>query len=229
MDQVRSIAYADAVPANARPGSVPATARPASVPAASLPLPPHEEHYHPTPAVISTKTNVVPVNAELAVRTEDTIDSDTAAEGQIFAAEITQDVLDDEGNVVIPYGSNAQIVIKSATKGSRFHGASDLVLDLQSVSVGGRRYLIDTVDIERKGREGVGVNKRTAVFTGAGAAVGAIVGAIAGGGKGAAIGAASGAGAGAIAQVVTSGNSIKVPVETILTFRLDKPLKVTAK
>jgi hypothetical protein len=230
MDQVRSIEYGDAAPVPSAVGSaIPATAARRSTPTTTAPLRPHVEHYHPTPQVISTKTYVVPAEAELSVRTEDTIDSDTAAEGQVFAAEITKDVLDADGNIVIPDGSNAQIVIKSASKGGRFHGASDLVLDLQAVSVGGRRYLIDTVDIEKKGRESVGANKRTAIFTGAGAAVGAIVGAITGGGKGAAIGAASGAGAGAIAQVVTSGNSIKVPVETILTFRLDKPLKVTAK
>lgn len=231
MDQVRSIEYGDAVAAAPPAGpATPATAaRRSPTPATTAPLRPHVEHYHPTPAVISTKTYVVPADTELSVRIEDTIDSETAAEGQVFAAEITKDVLDADGNIVIPDGSNAQIVIKSASKGSRFHGASDLVLDLQSVSVGGRRYLIDTADIERKGRESVGANKRTAVFTGTGAAVGAIVGAITGGGKGAAIGAASGAGAGAIAQVITSGNSIKVPVETILTFRLDKSLKVTAK
>lgn len=221
MEQVRSIEYGDVVPVAGR-------APTPSKPSAALARP-HVEHYHPTPAVISTRTNVVPVETELSVRTEDTIDSETAAEGQTFAAEITKDVLDNEGNVVIPDGSNAQIVIKSVTQGSRFRGASDLVLDLQSVSVGGRRYLIDTVDIERKGRESVGANKRTAIFTGAGAAVGAVIGAITGGGKGAAIGAASGAGAGAVAQVITSGNSIKVPVETILTFRLDKSLKVTAR
>jgi outer membrane lipoprotein SlyB len=74
----------------------------------------------------------------------------------------------------------------------------------------------------------VGVNKRTAVFTGGGAAIGAIIGAIAGGGKGAAIGAASGAGAGAVTQIVTKGNSIKVPAETILTFKLDRTLQVDA-
>jgi hypothetical protein len=232
--QVRSVEYADAAPVTAPvvpdlpAANVPATKAPAR-PVTAQPVRVHEQHYHPTPEVISTKTYLVPVDTQLSVRTEDTIDSETAAEGQTFAAEITQDILDAEGNIVVPDGSNAQIVIKSASKGSRFHGASDLVLDLQSVSVGGRRYQISAVDIQKKGRDTVGVNKRTAIFTGAGAAIGAVVGALGGGGKGAAIGAASGAGAGAIAQVVTSGNSIRVPVETVLTFRLDKPLKVTAK
>jgi outer membrane lipoprotein SlyB len=223
---VRSIRYDDAAPETPKDSS---TTRPVSAPVAAKPVRIHEDHYHPTPAAISTKTYVVPVDAELSVRTEDTIDSETAAEGQTYAAEITKDVLDADGKIVIPDGSNGQIVIKSASQGSRFHGASDLILDLQSVSVGGVRYQISAVDIEKKGREGVGANKRTAIFTGAGAAIGAVIGAISGGGKGAAIGAASGAGAGAIAQVITSGNSIRVPAETILTFRLDKSLKVTAK
>ena len=60
-----------------------------------------------------------------------------------------------------------------------------------------------------------------------GAPIGAIIGAIAGGGKGAAIGAGSGAGAGALTQIITRGK-IKVPVESVLTFKLDRELSVTA-
>jgi hypothetical protein len=48
-----------------------------------------------------------------------------------------------------------------------------------------------------------------------------IVGAIAGGAKGAAIGAAAGAASAAGAQVVTRGHELRVPVESLLTFRLD--------
>ena len=103
-----------------------------------------------------------------------------------------------------------------------------MVLDLQSVIIGGRSYEIDTVEISQKGKSGVGANKRTAEYTGGGAALGAIIGAFAGGGKGAAIGAGAGAGAGALTQVLTKGGAICVPVETVLTFSLDKPLRVTA-
>ena len=107
-------------------------------------------------------------------------------------------------------------------------GASDLVLDLKSITIGGKNYTVQTGEITKVGKSGVGANKRTATYTGGGAALGAIIGAIAGGGKGAAIGAASGAGAGALTQIVTKGSSIKVPAETILTFQLDQPLHVTA-
>jgi len=139
-------------------------------------------------------------------------------------------VRDSNGDVVIPRGSNAQIVIRSASKGGRFRGASDLVLDLRSITVEGQEYLVSTSDIQEKGKSGIGVNQRTGEYTGGGAALGAIIGAIAGGGKGAAIGAGAGAGAGALTQVLTKGASIRVPAETILTFKLDKPVKIaTAK
>ena len=186
----------------------------------------HEHHYHPTQAEIHTKTYVVPAGTKVAVRSEDTIDSAKATEGQTYAAEVAEDVLDADGNVVIPRGSNAQIVIRSASKGGKIRGASDLVLDLQSISVEGQEYLVSTTDLEQQGRHGVGANKRTAEMTGGGAALGAIIGAIAGGGKGAAIGAGAGAGGGALTQVLTKGGSIKVPSETVLTFQLDKPVRI---
>src|SRR5262249_40059549 len=54
---------------------------------------------------------------------------------------------------------------------------------------------------------------------------GAIIGAIAGGGKGAAIGAGAGAAAGAGVQVLTRGDRVNVPAESLLTFRLAQPLR----
>jgi hypothetical protein len=209
MKQVKSIAYDDAQPADPAQADIS-----------------HEDHYHPTVAAIRTRTHTLGVGTHLPVRVEETIDAAVASAGQTYAAEVTHDVLDASGAVVIPRGSNAQIIIRSAAKGGRIRGASDLVLDLNSVSVGGQSYKLSTADYVEKGRDGVGKNKRTALFSGGGAAVGAIIGAIAGGGKGAAIGAASGAGAGAGAQIITKGGSIKVPAETVLTFRLDRPLRV---
>ncbi|HZT30779.1 MAG TPA: hypothetical protein VFA33_12895 [Bryobacteraceae bacterium] len=188
----------------------------------------HDSHVHPDQTAIQTKTYDLAAGTQLSVRTEETIDSAKAAQGQTYAAEITQDVLDPSGAVVIPKGANAQIVIRSASGGGRIRGASDLVLDLQSVSIGGQQYQLSTTDVAERGKSGVGANKRTAAYTGGGAALGAIIGAIAGHGKGAAIGAASGAGAGALTQILTKGGSIKVPAESILTFKLDKPLHITA-
>lgn len=214
MPNVKSIEYSD----------VPVTQ------AQSQPQPnsdlPHPDHYHPEPSAITSRTSVVPAGARISVRVEETIDSRRAVEGQTYAAEVTRDVVDSDGATVIPRGSNAQIVIRSAAKGGHFRGTSDLVMDLASVSVGGQQYQLETGDVVRAGKKGFGANRRTGKFLGGGAAVGAIIGAIAGGGKGAAIGAASGAGAGATGEILTKGPAVRVPVESILTFRLEAPVRV---
>jgi hypothetical protein len=246
MAQVRSVSYDDTpapVPAPA-PGAPSPEPVAASSPSAPAPAPPtrsasadtppadrradHEDHYHPQAAAVTTRTYEIAAGSQVSVRTEEAIDSGRAVEGQTFPAEVTKDVRDAEGAVVIPRGANASIVIRSASKGGRFRGTADLVLDLASVSIDGRQYQLETSNISQRGRDSVGKNKRTAEFTGGGAALGAIIGAIAGGGKGAAIGAGSGAGAGALTQILTRGGSIKVPVESVLTFRLEQPLQVVA-
>jgi hypothetical protein len=225
--QVRSIEYDEPAPV---PAPTSATTTPAPAPAAAPAAQeeaPHPDHYHPTEAAITTKVYSLPVGTRVSVRNEETIDSGKAVEGQTFPAEVTKDVLDASGDVVIPRGSNVEIIIRSASKGGKIRGASDLVMDLATVSIDGRQYQLSTVDLAEQGHAGVGANRRTGEFAGGGAAIGAIIGALAGGGKGAAIGAGSGAGAGAITQIVTKG-TIKVPVETVLTFKLDQPLRVRA-
>ena len=235
MSQVKSIEYSDAASGPEQTAAVPIepqTGKPASAGATKKPAPrdtaEHENHYHPRQAEIQTKTYQLSEGTEIPVRTEDTIDSGKAAEGQTYAAEIADDVRDADGNVVIPRESNAQIVIKSASKGGKIRGASDLVLDLKSITVEGQEYLVSTTDLQQQGKSGFGLNKRTGEYTGGGAAIGAIIGAIAGGGKGAAIGAGAGAGGGALTQVLTKGGAIQVPAETVLTFKLDMPVRVVA-
>jgi hypothetical protein len=233
LTQVKSVEYGGAATSQqASAGSAPA-----QPPAGNTPAPPPaaaESAQRPAPARSSApppppaRVYELSPGSEISVRTNETIDSAQAAEGQTFDAQVTREVRDADGAVVLPRGAEARVVIKSASKGGRFRGASDLVLDLQSVVIHGRSYSIDTVDVSQKGKAGVGANKRTATFTGGGAALGAIIGAIAGGGKGAAIGAGAGAGAGVLTQVLTKGRAIRVPAESVLTFRLDRPLRVTA-
>jgi outer membrane lipoprotein SlyB len=237
MDQVRSVEYSDATSTTAT-DTAPAAPSAESNPSGQNAEAPTTAAATPAAAVQKTQsaatekllpTYELPVGTKVAVRTFEAIDSATAAEGQTFSGEVTKDVVDETGNVVIPARSSTEIVIKSASKGGRFRGTSDLVLDLKSVTISGKRYAVETAAISKVGKQGIGTNKRTATYTGGGAALGAIIGAIAGGGKGAAIGAASGAGAGAVTQTITKGSSIKVPAETILTFQLDQPLTVSAE
>lgn len=162
---------------------------------------------------------VLPAGTELALMTNERIDSREVAEGQTFSAQIAEDVRDNDGSIAIPRGSEARLITR------RVEGNGDLTLDVQSIAVDGRRYRVSTADQELENhRDGVGANKRTGQFVGGGAVLGAVIGAIAGGGRGAAIGAVAGAGAGAGAQIVTQGKEVHVPAETVLRFRLDRPL-----
>jgi len=170
--------------------------------------------------------HIVPAGTSLAVRTNQEINATSAAEGHTYSATVEHDVKDESGSVVIPRGSEAQLVVRKASSGGTT-GSPDLVLDVQSVTANGQRYLVSTADVERKNQRGIGKNRRTGEMVGGGAALGTIIGAIAGGGKGAAIGAIAGAGAGATAQVLTKGKEVRVPAETVLTFHLDQPLRLS--
>lgn len=168
----------------------------------------------------------IPAGASIRIRNNEAIHSETAKTGQIFSGQVAEDVKDADGNVAIPKGSDAALVVKAVAGQGKLQGQSELVLDVDSVTVGGRKYQMETVDLVEKGKEGVGTNKRTAIYTGGGSALGGIIGAIAGGGKGAAIGALSGAGAGTAAQAVTRGKAVKVASETVLTFKLEAPVRI---
>jgi len=164
---------------------------------------------------------VLPVGTVMALTTNQRIDSREVVQGQTFSAQIAEDIRDTDGSIAIPRGSDASLITR------RVEGNGDITLDVESISVGGRRYRVSTSDQELEDhRDGIGGNKRTGQFVGGGAALGAIIGAIAGGGKGAAIGAVAGASAGAGAQIVTQGKEVHVPAETVLRFRLDRPLRL---
>jgi hypothetical protein len=167
----------------------------------------------------------IPANTEISVRTNEAIESRTATEGRTYSAQIYKDVTNETGEVLIPRGAEANLVIREMKEGGTL-SSNEVVLDLQSVRFNGRTYLISTRDMEQAGREGIGANRRTAEMVGGGAALGGLLGAIAGGGKGAVIGAIAGAAAGGAVQVLTKGKEVKVPAETILTFQVDEPVRL---
>lgn len=169
----------------------------------------------------------IPAGTELAIRTNETIDSKNAGYNQTFSGQVDEDVRDESGQILIPRGSEAQLMIKQVRSGGTV-GTPDLTLDVQSVTINGQRYVIDTSDVVQKGTSGLGKNKRTGELVGGGAVLGTIIGAIAGGGKGAAIGAAGGAAAGAGTEVLTRGKDVRVPSETVLRFKLDQPVRLVS-
>jgi len=166
-------------------------------------------------AAIAQTSHDLTRGTEIKVHTDSAIPAKPPANAR-FGATISNDVTDSSGSVVIPRGSRAQLV---AVPNGR-----DTTLDLRSVTVNGKRYLLDT---QSKGSTpgGLGANKRTAKYVGGGAAVGAVLGALLGGGKGAAIGALVGGAGGAGAQVYTAKKK-EIPAETELSFKLAQDLQM---
>ena len=155
------------------------------------------------------------------VRTNETIDVKNISDTRTFSGVVNKDVTDTSGRVVIPKGSNAELAVRKISD-------NEMALDLNAIDVNGRRYVVasDANTQSASDKDGLGKNKRTGKFVGGGALAGAVIGAIAGGGKGAAIGAIAGGAAGAGAQVLTKGQAVHVPAETVLTYRLNSPLSV---
>lgn len=162
-------------------------------------------------AVPAFAQNVVPSGTEIKVRTDTAINATPTDAGKMFAGRISKDVMDNNGTVIIPQGSRAQLAV--------IRDGEQAALDLRSVVVNGRRYSIVAGSGSGAGAEGLGKNKRTAKYVGGGALAGTLIGALAGGGKGAAIGALIGGAGGAGAQVLTKSKDLKVPAETELTFK----------
>ena len=164
---------------------------------------------------------LLPAGTQLVILTNEAIDSKTAGSNQLYSAQVDQDVIDSSNELIVPKGSPAQLIIRTVSSGG-VTGTPEITLDIQSITVNGRRYNVTTADLKQKGRGGLGANKRTAEMVGGGAVIGTIIGAIVGHGKGAAIGAAVGAAGGAGAQVLTKGKQVMIPAETVLKFNLDQ-------
>jgi hypothetical protein len=155
----------------------------------------------------------IPSGTEIKVLTDTAIDA-KAPSARTYSATVREDVVDANGKIAIPRNSRAQLVAERADN-------NELSLAVRSVTVNGRNYIISTSSTTKSGqKEGLGKNKRTAMWVGGGALAGTIIGAIAGGGKGAAIGALAGGAAGAGGQVLTRGKEINIPAETELKFKL---------
>ena len=92
----------------------------------------------------------------IPVRTNEVIDS-SRTDYRVYTATVDQDVRADNGRLAIPRGSTVELIVRTARD-------NDLVLDLESVSIGNHRYAVRT--------------DRTRVDSGNNDLVGQIVGAI---------------------------------------------------
>lgn len=164
----------------------------------------------------------IPAGTQISIRTIDTIDSTKNHVGDRFQASLEEPLVVD-GNVVVAKGADVYGRLAESKKSGTFTGRSELQLELTGIVVNGETMPLVTGEYQLTGKSrGASTAKRTV----GGAAVGSIIGALAGGGKGAAIGAAAGGGLGAGSEVITKGDQVKIPSETLLDFTLQQEVSI---
>jgi hypothetical protein len=161
----------------------------------------------------------------LTVTLDQGISTKTNSSGDSFAASLAEPVTV-QGQQVLAAGTKVHGTITQAQAAGHLKGGAILALTLDSITVNGNKYSLETTQFEEAGK---GRGKRTAIGAGGGAAFGAIVGALAGGGKGAAVGALAGGGAGTAGAAYTGKRDISLPAETRLHFKLSKPVSIQSQ
>ncbi len=82
------------------------------------------------------RTSVIEPGTTISVRTNETIDVERRSD-RIYYGSVDRGVRDDSGHWAIPRGSSVELMVRVAPD-------NDLILDLQSVTVNGRRYTVKT-------------------------------------------------------------------------------------
>ena len=171
---------------------------------------------------LTAKPVTVPEGTILTVRLNQSLGSKISNAGDSFEGSLADPVSVDK-KVVIPEGSEVTGTVVDAKPLGRFKGGARLEITVNSITVKGSKYSVETTSSTRAMK---GKGKRTAIMVGGGAGLGAVIGALAGGGKGAAIGAGVGAGAGTAGTAFTGNKNIVLPAETLVEFKLVKPIEV---
>lgn len=199
----------------------PATAPSAAAPA---PAPVIKEAAAPVQATSAASgANVlVPAGTHIVVRMIDGIDSDQNRVGDTFQASLEDPLIVDSTQIAAK-GTTVYGKLEQVKSAGRIQGQSELRLVLTGIMLNGATRNIVTGDYEVQGSSR---GHQTAKRAGIGALAGGVIGAIAGGGKGAAIGAGVGAGAGTAVSVMTHGQQVHVPSETVLDFTLEQPVQL---
>ena len=170
----------------------------------------------------SVPSVTIPAGTRISVRTIDAIDSTKNRVGYRFQASLEQPLWVD-GKMVVPKGADVYGRLDESKETGTFAGRSQLKLQLTGIVVNGQTLPLVTGEYEVSGKsKGESTAKRTV----GGAAIGSIIGALAGGGKGAAIGAGTGAGVGAGSEIITKGDQVKIPSETLLDFTLQQSVTI---
>ncbi len=149
---------------------------------------------------VAAEAGVVPAGTSLVVRTKDSVKTRRAYRGTVYIATVATDVLDQSGGVLIPRDSPVELVVHSLSYlGPGGAGMTLLSLDIDAVTVRETHYPVETENKE-PGPGGIGVDRGAARRIGGSA--------------------------GAVSHIVTRGQIINVPADTLLAFQIGAPIRL---
>jgi hypothetical protein len=150
--------------------------------------------------VITAERGVVPPGTAIVVRTGDKVKTGKAFRSTMYFASIATDILDENGDALIPRDSPVELVVRSVPYlGPGGVGTTLLTLDIDAITVRDVRYPVETDD-KRPGPGGIGVDRDSATWICANED--------------------------AAHLVITRGHSIDVPANTLLAFPIQAPIRL---
>jgi hypothetical protein len=164
----------------------------------------------------------LPEGTSVRVRLLEQLDTERNRAGDRFTASLDEPLVSGD-KVVVPKGTTFTGHITQSKPSGRFKGRAVLALRLDSFSMNGQTYEVESTSAARAS---AGHKKHALAWIGGGAAGGAGIGALAGGGEGALIGAGAGAAAGTVGSALTGKREIRLPPEYLLSFVLREPITV---
>jgi hypothetical protein len=202
--------------------ATPAPVTPAPAPSIDPASPPErsESKVEPPPSNSVTLQRGVLI----PVRLGETLSSKDRKPGDTFIGALDQPLVID-GFVIAEKGARVEGRVAESQEAGRVKGLAQLSIELTRITTSDNQKIgVRTAAFLKQGPESKGED---AAKVGIGAALGAIIGAAAGGGKGAGIGAAAGGAAGAGTVAATRGKPAVLPVETLISFRIEEPVTIT--
>jgi hypothetical protein len=158
----------------------------------------------------------IPAGTSVLIRMIDEVDSSTSKIGDPFQASLDSPLMVGD-TIVAPKGADVFGELQQVKSAGKISGAPQLTLALTGIRIRGKMVPVDSTTYELAGKSR---GAQSAERIGGGAVAGAIIGGIIGGGRGAAVGATLGAGTGTAVQVMTHGDRLNIPSETLLEFKL---------
>jgi hypothetical protein len=80
---------------------------------------------------------IIPLGTPIQVSAGELVDVATADRGRMYPVDVESDVYSSDGDLVIPRGTYGEMIVRQVNPGR-------LTLDLESITVNGQRYALDT-------------------------------------------------------------------------------------